>query len=267
MVSDVSGGVAIETFDLTKRFNGFTAVDHVNIRVKEGEIFGLLGPNGAGKTTLVRMLSTLTRPTEGTAKIMGFAILHDTFSIRKIIGIVSEKILLYPELTPAENLRFFGRLYGLSRNKLEEKIDELLDMVKLSNWKNTPVGAFSSGMRQRLNVVRALLSEPKVLFLDEPTVALDPQSTAFIRSLILELSRQGKTIVLTTHIMDEADRLCQRVGIMDHGKILAVGSPEELKQQHSVNTLEEVFLSLTGRELRDFVDNKVSIRRTGRLSR
>ena len=243
--------ITIETFNLTKRFKNFVAVDHVNISVRKGEIFGLLGPNGAGKSTLLRMLTTLLRPSEGSAYVGGFNILHDFAAIHKIINIVSEKMLLYPELTPNENLKFFGRLYGLNGQSLTVKVNELLEMAKLTEWRDKLVGSFSSGMRQRLNVVRALLNDPQILFLDEPTVALDPQSVNFIRSLIVKLAQEGKTIIITTHMMDEADKLCERAAIMDHGKILVIDPPSKLKETYGWNTLEDVFLELTGRELRD----------------
>ena len=253
--------MSIRTFDLTKRFNNFTAVDHVNISIMRGEIFGLLGPNGAGKSTLLRMLTTLLRPSEGTAYIEGFDVTRDIDAIRRMINIVSEKMLLYPELTPDENLKFFGRLYGLKGKKLQEKVDDLLEIAGLTRWRDKPVGCFSSGMRQRLNVVRSLLNDPQILFLDEPTVALDPQSANFIRSLIVKLAREGRTIIVTTHMMDEADKLCDRIAIMDHGKILAVDEPAKLKEKYNANTLEDVFLELTGREFRDSVEYRLILPR------
>lgn len=249
----------IETFDLTKRFNNFTAVDHVNLSIGKGELFGLLGPNGAGKSTLFRMLCTLLRPSEGTAKVAGFDIVKKGDKIRDIIGIVTEKVILYPMLTPVENLMFFGRVYGLNGEELKKRVGELLEMVELAKYSNKLVGTFSSGMKQRLSIIRGILHSPRVVFLDEPTVGLDPQSARFIRDLIIELNRQGKTVILTTHIMEEADQLSHRVGIIDHGRIIAVDKPQNLKQNLNAQTLEDVFLRLTGKGLRDSVESHVPL--------
>lgn len=245
--------------NLTKRFNGFTAVDHVNFEVKEGEIFGFLGPNGAGKSTTIRMLCTLTKPTEGTAIIGGYDVVKQAEQVRKTIGLVAEKLILYPYLTAVENLKFFGKLYGLRGKLLEDRVKELLDMMLLTRFKDFPVGSYSSGMRQRLNIARGLIHNPKIVFLDEPTAMLDPQSVQFIRDLIKELKRNGKTIVLTTHIMEEAERLSDKVGIIDHGKIIALDTPENLKKKYNCSSLHEVFLELTGRTLRDSASNNMRI--------
>lgn len=221
----------IETSNLTKRFNGLTAVDHISFKVKEGEIFGLLGPNGAGKTTTIRMLATLTRPTEGTATVGKYDIMKDDNEVRKLIGLVSEKIIMYDRLTAKENLWFFGRLYDIPKTVLNSRIDELLGLVQLSKWKDIQVGTFSSGMRQRMNVIRALLNMPKVLLLDEPTLGLDPQSSVEVRGFIKKINRENKTtIILTTHMMVEADILCNRIGIIDHGKIVALDTSPNLKK-------------------------------------
>jgi len=221
----------IETRNLTKRFNGLTAVDHVSFKVRKGEIFGLLGPNGAGKTTTIRMLATLTRPTEGTATISRYDVVKDDNKVRKLIGLVSEKIIMYDRLTARENLWFFGRLYDTPKEVLNNRIDELLGLVQLSKWKNSQVGIFSSGMRQRMNVIRALINMPEVLLLDEPTLGLDPQSSVEVREFIKKISREDKTtIILTTHMMVEADMLCDRIGIIDNGKIVALDTSANLKK-------------------------------------
>jgi len=222
----------IKAEGLTKVFNKhLTAVDHVNFTVKQGEIFGFLGPNGAGKTTTIRMLSTLTRPTEGTATVGNYDIVKDDDEVRKLIGLVSEKIIMYDRLTAKENLWFFGRLYNIPKEALNKRIDELLELVQLSDWKDSRVGTFSSGMRQRMNVIRALLNMPKVLFLDEPTLGLDPQSSVEIREFVRKINRGNKTtIILTTHMMVEADMLCDRIGIIDHGKIVALDTSANLKK-------------------------------------
>jgi len=221
----------IETRDLMKRFGGLTAVDHVSFNVKRGEIFGLLGPNGAGKTTTIRMLATLTRPTEGTATVGDYDIVEDDNEVRKLVGLVSEKIIMYDRLTARENLWFFGRLYDVPKEILEKRIDELLGLVQLSDWKNSQVGTFSSGMRQRMNVIRALFNMPEVLLLDEPTLGLDPQSSVEVREFVKKINRENETtIILTTHMMVEADMLCDRIGIIDHGKIVALDTSKNLKK-------------------------------------
>jgi ABC-2 type transport system ATP-binding protein len=213
--------------NLTKAFGDFVAVDNITFDIKKGEIFGLLGPNGAGKSTTIRMLSTLTK---GTATIGGFDIVkHDT-EVRKLIGIVSEKMIMYNRLTARENLWFFGNLFGMPRKALNDRIDELLELVQLTKWEKVQVGTFSTGMKQRMNIIRALLDMPQVLFLDEPTLGLDPQSTVEIREFVRKLNQElNTTILLTTHMMSEADLLCDRIGIMDHGKIVALDTSTNLK--------------------------------------
>ncbi len=221
----------IEVKNLTKMFNKFTAVDNISFSVRKGEIFGLLGPNGAGKSTTLRMLSTLARPTKGTATIGGYDIVKNDTEVRKLIGIVSEKMIMYNRLTAKENLWFFGSLFNIPKDVLTKRIDELLELVQLTQWKNSQVGTFSTGMRQRMNVVRALLNLPQVLFLDEPTLGLDPQSSVEIREFIKKLNREnGTTIIVTTHMMVDADLLCDRIGIMDHAKIVALDTSANLKK-------------------------------------
>jgi ABC-2 type transport system ATP-binding protein len=250
----------ITTHNLTKRFGSFTAVDHIDLEIMQGEIFGFLGPNGAGKSTTIRMLTTLSEPTEGTAEVAGFDVRTQADEVRRRIGLVAEKIILYPRLNAVENLMFFGELYGISRAELRPRIDKLLEMVRLENFKNAPVGGYSSGMRQRLNIIRGLLHDPDILFLDEPTALLDPQSVRFVRDLVKELNADGKTIILTTHIMEEADELSHTVGIIDHGKLVAVDETAFLKSKFKCETLEEVFLELTGRTLRDSASARVPMR-------
>jgi ABC-2 type transport system ATP-binding protein len=224
----------IEVKNLTKKFGDFTAVDNISFDVKKSEVFGLLGPNGAGKTTTIRMLSTLSRPTGGTATIGGYNIVKKDNKVRQLIGLVSEKMIMYDRLTAEENLRFFGKLYNIPKSTLNKRIDELLELVQLSKWKNSKVGTFSTGMKQRMNVVRALLNMPKVLFLDEPTLGLDPQSTVEVREFIKKINKENETtIILTTHMMNEADILCDRIGIIDHGKIAALDTPTNLKNSIS----------------------------------
>jgi ABC-2 type transport system ATP-binding protein len=234
VVSMANESSIIEVKTLTKMFNKFTAVDNISFDVKKGEIFGLLGPNGAGKSTILRMLSTLARPTKGTATIGGYDIVKNDTEVRKLIGIVSEKMIMYNRLTAKENLWFFGSLFNLPKDILTKRIDELLELVQLTQWKNAQVGTFSTGMRQRMNVVRALLNTPQVLFLDEPTLGLDPQSSVEIREFIKKLNREnGTSIVITTHMMVDADLLCDRIAIVDHGKIVALDTSANLKKMIS----------------------------------
>ncbi len=221
----------IEVKELTKKFGEFTAVDDISFDVKKGEIFGLLGPNGAGKSTTLRMLSTLARPTKGTAIIGGYDIVKNDTKVRTLIGIVSEKMIMYNRLTAKENLWFFGSLFNIPKDVLTKRIDDLLELVQLTKWKNAQVGTFSTGMRQRMNVIRALLNLPQVLFLDEPTLGLDPQSSVEIREFIRKLNKEnGTTVVLTTHMMVDADLLCDRIAIVDHGKIVALDTSPNLKK-------------------------------------
>jgi ABC-2 type transport system ATP-binding protein len=227
----LENGNIIEVKNLTKKFGDFTAVDDISFNVKKGEIFGLLGPNGAGKSTTLRMLSTLSRPTKGTATIGGYDTVKNDTDVRKLIGIVSEKMIIYNRLTARENLWFFGNLFNIPKDTLKKKIDDLLEFVQLTKFKNAQVGTYSTGMRQRMNVIRALLNNPQVLFLDEPTLGLDPQTSVEIRDYIKKLNQeQGTTIILTTHIMVDADLLCDRIAVVDHGKIIALDTSTNLKK-------------------------------------
>lgn len=231
---------AIKLNDLTKKFGDFTAVDNISLNVEKGEIFGFLGPNGAGKSTTIRMLCTLAQPTSGSAKVAGYDLIKEPAKVRENIGLVSEKMIMYDKLTAAENLRFFGKLYSIPKQRLEPRIDELLEMVNMQEWRNTQISKFSTGMKQRINVVRALIPEPKILFMDEPTLGLDPQTTFAIRDITREINKSGVTIILTTHAMTEAEALSDRVAIIDHGKIAAQDTPNNLKNMIN-NTDTKVF--------------------------
>jgi len=220
----------IEGQNLTKKFNDLTAVDSISFEVKEGEIFGLLGPNGAGKTTTIKMLATLLNPTKGKAKVCGFDILEQRDEVRNSIGIVFQEPALDDRLTGFENLDFHARLYGLEKKVRQERIEEVLKLVELRDKANVLVMNYSGGMKRRLEIARGLIHYPKVLFLDEPTLGLDPQTRHRIWDYILQLNAKEKiTIILTTHYMDEADYLCQRIGIIDFGKIVALDTSENLK--------------------------------------
>ena len=228
--------VAINATNLTKKFGDFTAVDHVSFEVKKGEIFGLLGPNGAGKSTVIRMLSTLSVPTEGSATVAGFDVRKEDSKVREHIGLVSEKMIMYDELTAKENLKLFGKLYDIPNDVLEKRIGKLLSFVRMEQWADHRIDTYSTGMKQRINVIRALVNQPEILFLDEPTLGLDPQSTAEIRELVRRINIEERTtIILTTHMMIEADMLCDKIGIIDHGKIVALDTSANLKRSISGN--------------------------------
>lgn len=228
----------VETHDLTKVFNGRKAVDSLDLEIEEGEFFGLLGPNGAGKSTTVAMLSTILRPTRGTVTIAGYDIKRQAKEIRRLIGVVPQEFGLYDELTAAENLAYFGKLHGVEGGKLKVRIEELLRLVQLQDRANDLVKTFSGGMKHRLNLVVGLIHEPKLLFLDEPTTGLDPQARLAVWELIKRFQSEGVTILLTTHYMEEADYLCERVAIMDRGKVIALDSPARLKR--SIGKLEVI---------------------------
>ena len=226
-----TGDNMINVENLTKKFGDFTAVDGISFAVKKAEIFGLLGPNGAGKSTILRILATLARPTSGAATIGGYDIVRQDTEVRTLIGIVSEKMIMYDRLTARENLRFFGSLFDIPKDLLSRRTDELLELVQLTKFGDALVGTFSTGMRQRMNVIRALLNMPQVLFLDEPTLGLDPQSSVEIREFVKKLNREnGTTIIVTTHTMVDADMLCDRIGIIDHGKVVALDASANLKK-------------------------------------
>jgi ABC-2 type transport system ATP-binding protein len=221
----------IETKALTKSFNGLTAVDKLDITVESGEIFGLLGPNGAGKTTTISMLCTILKPTSGSAKVNGFDIVKEPNQVRKSIGMVFQDPSIDDRLTGRENLYMHANLYGIAPGEQRERIDRILKLVELTDRADDLMRTYSGGMRRRLELGRGLIHYPKVLFLDEPTVGLDPQTRDHIWTYIRELKRTHDiTIVLTTHYMDEADRLSNRIGIMDYGKIIALDTPPKLKE-------------------------------------
>jgi len=220
----------IEARGLTKRFDGLVAVDHIDLDVEEGEIFGFLGPNGAGKTTTIKMLTTLLKPTEGKAKVCGYDVVKQPDLVRKSIGVVFQEPALDDQLTGRENLDFHARLYGLNRREREERVEEVLKLVGLEDRADELVKNYSGGMRRRLEIARGFIHHPRILFLDEPTLGLDVQTRRAIWSYIMELNkREGITIFLTTHYLEEADKLSDRVAIIDNGKILAVDSPRKLK--------------------------------------
>ncbi|MDO9518453.1 MAG: ATP-binding cassette domain-containing protein [Methanosarcinaceae archaeon] len=223
---------AIDIKNLTRNFKELTAVDNVSLTVEKGELFGLLGPNGAGKTTIINMLSTMLKPTSGNATVWGADISSEPTRVRRSIGVVFQGNTLDDRLTGRENLDLHGRLYGLSKDLRSERIMEVLELVELSERADEIVKTYSGGMMRRLEIARGLMHHPEVLFLDEPTLGLDPQTRNHIWDYIEKLNREENiTMVLTTHYMEEADSLCKRIAIIDHGKISALGTPTDLKAQ------------------------------------
>ena len=236
----------IDVKELTKRFGDFTAVDEISFKVTNGEVFGLLGPNGAGKTTTIRILTGLSKPTSGSASILGFDIHSEIIKIKKRIGVVPEISNLYDELSSFDNLLFMAQLYGVPHAQRRKTAEELLKIFRLYERKDSLFRTFSRGMKRALTIAAALVHKPEVLFLDEPTVGLDVVAARSLRNLISNLRRQGITIFLTTHYLEEADLLCDRVAILVKGKILAVDTPQVLKDKTNKTSLEEAFMEITG---------------------
>ena len=233
---------SIEVRDLTKKFNGFTAVDKISLVVKSGELFGLLGPNGAGKTTTIRMLTGIFKPTSGTALIGEYDIQKNPLEAKQLMGIVPEMANAYVDLSALRNLLLMGELYGIRKKVRIEKAGNLLKLFGLYEKRNNKVKTFSKGMKQRLIVAMGLMNDPRLLFLDEPTAGLDVGSVRLIRKLIKEFNSKGITIILTTHNIEEANQLCDRVAIMNHGRIVAIDSPEKLKNTfQSTASIEVAF--------------------------
>ncbi len=245
----------IEVRNLTKVFMArrmkITAVDHVNFEIYKGEIFGMIGPNGAGKSTTFAMLTTLVKPTGGSIQVAGLDVNRDAEKIRGIIGVVPQQHSLYPDLTARENLELMGNLYDVPKKIMEKRIKYYLKLVNLETHADRFTGGFSGGMKQRLSVISAVIHDPEIIFWDEPTTGLDPQTRQAIWKLAVKFNKEGKTLIFTTHYMDEADKLCNRVAIMNAGKLMALDNPENLKKTSSSTSLEEVFIHLTGEEIRD----------------
>ena len=242
----------IQVKNLTKRFDDFTAVDNISFSVPDGEIFAFLGPNGAGKTTTIRMLTTLLHPTSGEMRLNGHNPVTDQNEARRSFGIVFQDPSLDEELTAYENMEFHGVLYKVPKDIRRGRIGQLLRFVELWDRKDDLVKHFSGGMKRRLEIARGLVHHPKILFLDEPTLGLDPQTRDHIWSYIKNLNQEEQmTVFFTTHYMEEADRVAQRIAIIDGGKIVAQGSPQELKRQTKTSSLEDAFLALTGRAIRE----------------
>jgi len=221
----------LQVQNLVKKYGDFTAVNGISFDIKEGEIFSLLGPNGAGKTTTISMLSTLYSPTAGDATIGGHSITKNPMAVKQVIGVVPQDIALYEDLTAKENLVFWGQMYGLSGQPLTTRVDEVLEQIGLTDKAKNRVKTYSGGMKRRVNIGVGLLHKPRLLFMDEPTVGIDPQSRRAILDTVKDLNRQGMTLLYTTHYMEEAQELSDRVGIIDHGELIALGTQKELTQQ------------------------------------
>ena len=234
----------VEVDQLTKCFGDFCAVDHLTFNVEHGEIFGLLGPNGAGKSTLIRMLTTLVPPTSGVGRVNGFDIAHAPNDVRKSIGVIPQALTSDLDLSAEENMRIYAKLYGIPRGQSQRAIGELLAAVDLTQWRDKPLKMFSGGMRRRLEIARGLVHQPKIFFLDEPTTGLDTVSRTAVWEMLSRLKRERDlTIIVTTHYMDEADRLCDRIAIVDHGKLVALDSPLKLKASIPGKNVLEVSVS------------------------
>jgi len=242
----------IQVKNLTKKFNGFSAVDNISFEVQKGEIFAFLGPNGAGKSTTIKMLTTLLSPTDGKMLINGYNPVDEQNEVRSSFGIVFQDPSLDDELTAYENMEFHAVLYSLPSKIRKARIEELLKIVELWERRKSLVKTFSGGMKRRLEIARGILHHPKILFLDEPTLGLDPQTRNYIWSYIKNLNqKEDVTVFFTTHYMDEAEKIAQRIAIIDHGKIIASGTGNRLKIQTKTDSLEDAFLTLTGRSLRE----------------
>jgi ABC-2 type transport system ATP-binding protein len=240
--------------NLHKSFNGLKAVDGASFAIDQGEIFGLLGPNGAGKTTTIRILSTILQPDRGDVVIGGHSIRRSPDAVRRLIGVCPQELALYPEMSALDNLVFFGKMVGLGGREAKAQAMAHLEMMGLADRAKGKIDKYSGGMKRRVNLAVSLMGNPSLLFLDEPTVGIDPQSRNMIYETIESLQDKGMTILYTTHYMEEAERLCQRVAIMDGGRIVALDTSDGLKKLIGLSeqaTLEDVFLKLTGRGLRD----------------
>ena len=263
----------LEVKDLVKKYGDFTAVNNVSFDIKEGEIFSLLGPNGAGKTTTISVLSTLFAPTSGDAIICGHSVKQDPMAVRNAIGVVPQDLALYEDLTARENLSFWGQMYGLSGKELNTRIEQVLEQIGLTDKAKQRIKTYSGGMKRRVNIGVGLLHKPRMLFMDEPTVGIDPQSRRAILDSVKELNRNGMTVLYTTHYMEEAQELSNRVGIIDHGKLIAFGTQAELTREvgetdtlvlhvgeaEDPQPLADALKSLSGVTRADVTDHEVTI--------
>ena len=235
--------------DLVKKFENVTAVDNLNLVIGEGELFSLLGPNGAGKTTTVNILNGIIKPTSGNALIAGFDVTKNPDEVKKIIGVCPQEAAVFSFLNARENIELFGNLHSLSKKEIEERTDRFLKLLGLTDASKRKAGGYSGGMLRKLNLMMALINDPKIAFLDEPTVGMDARARRNTWEFIGSLKGENKTIILTTHYIEEAEALSDRVGIMDYGKLVELGTPRELMERYKAKNLEQVFLNITGRRI------------------
>jgi len=236
---------------LTKDYGNVKAVDGLTLAIPEAEVFGLLGPNGSGKTTTINCLTGLLKPTEGTVRVLGFDARSQGTEARKLMGVSPQETAVCPYLTGEENVRLFGELYSVPKDALGGRVNYVLEKVGLLDEAKHRVSRYSGGMKRRVSIAMALVTDPEVILLDEPTVGMDPQARRAVWDFIAELRDKGKTIVLTTHYMEEAEELCDEVGIIDYGRLIELGPPGDLKTKYQARDLEDVFIRLTGRRIRE----------------
>ncbi len=235
--------------NLVKQFKDVTAIDGLNLEIKQGELFSLLGPNGAGKTTTINILNGILKPTKGTAIIGGYDVTKNLKKIKELIGVCPQEAAVFKFLNARENIALFGNLHGIPKKELGERTDTLLELLGLAQASKRKAKGYSGGMLRKLNLIIALINNPKIAFLDEPTVGMDPRARRKTWEFIRSLKNQNKTIILTTHYIEEAEALSDRVGIIDYGKLIELGTPNELMRRHEAKNLEEVFLEITGRRI------------------
>ncbi len=248
-LSELDNDTAIQIKDLVKKFNGLTAVNKLNLEIRKGELFSLLGPNGAGKTTTINMLNGLIPPTKGTAIVMGYDIKKNLRKVKELIGVCPQEPSTYKFLKGRENIELFGKLYGMSKKELKERVDNFLELMDFTEVSKRKTKGYSGGELRRLNLIIALINNPKIAFLDEPTVGMDPRVRRATWNFIKSLRQQDKTIILTTHYIEEAEALSDRVGIIDYGELIELGTPKDLLKKHDAKNLEEVFMKITGRRI------------------
>lgn len=244
---------AIQINDLFKRFGDLTAVDGLSLNIKEGEIFGLLGPNGAGKSTTINILSGILQPTSGSAFVGGYDITVDPDNVKRLIGVCPQHSAYYKYLTGRENIKLFGDLHGMPKALIEERSTYLIEEIGLEEAADRKSSGYSGGMARRINLAMALINDPEIAFLDEPTVGMDPQSRRATWGFIEEFRQRGKTVILTTHYIEDAEELTDRVGIIDRGTLIALDTPQALMEVNGGDNLEDVFIGLTGRRIREAI--------------